>query len=318
MLQQTQVTTVIPYYRRFMQSFPSLRALADATSDAVLAHWSGLGYYARARNLHRAAQEIRDTHHGRFPRDLDTIQTLPGIGRSTAGAIAAFAMQQPTPILDGNVKRVLARCFAIEGWPGNTTVLNQLWDLSERYTPKQHTAAYNQAMMDIGATLCTRGKPRCEQCPVQTHCLAYTQQRIAELPGKKPKTTRKRQSTVMLLVIDQQQRVLLEKRPPVGIWGGLWSFPESSNVSESTSQLNQLGLKTSLIQDWPALLHQFSHFELAILPKVLQLTEPMAPRVMDTQRYIWHDMHAVAPGGMAAPVAMLLGQLKEELLLCPA
>ena len=187
MLQQTQVRTVIPYYQRFMQAFPDLRALAAAPLDQVLHHWSGLGYYARARNLHRAAQRIRDDHAGRFPEDIEVVMRLPGIGRSTAGAVLSLACGQRHAILDGNVKRVLARFHAVEGWPGKTAVLEQLWALAEAATPQRDVAAYNQAMMDLGATLCRRGTPECPSCPLQSDCRACKLGRQSEFPAPRPR-----------------------------------------------------------------------------------------------------------------------------------
>ncbi len=225
MLQQTQVSTVIPYYRRFMQSFPDVAALAAAGQDQVLHHWSGLGYYARARHLHAAAQRVVQSG-GAFPDTLEAVMALPGVGRSTAGAILALACAQRHPILDGNVKRVLARFHAVDGWPGQATVQKRLWQLAEMYTPHARVAHYTQAIMDLGATLCTRGRPDCGQCPVRSGCAAHGSSRQADYPAPRPARILPVRTVTMLLLGNQASELLLERRPPTGIWGGLWSFPE--------------------------------------------------------------------------------------------
>ena len=226
MLQQTQVATVIPYFNRFMAAFPDVDTLASAPLDKVLHYWSGLGYYARARNLHKAACMIQDVYAGVFPEELPKVTALPGVGLSTAGAILSLALNQCHPILDGNVKRVLARCYAVAGWPGQTAVAKQLWRLSGTLTPRSRTAEYNQAMMDLGATVCTRSNPLCDLCPVNSHCLARIQDKISQYPGRKQKKLLPVRNIQMLLLRDRQGRLLLEQRPPTGVWGGLWSFPE--------------------------------------------------------------------------------------------
>ena len=220
MLQQTQVQTVIPYYQRFMQSFPTLETLADAPVDQVLHHWSGLGYYARARNLHKAAQQLHQHNADEFPQTLDELIALPGIGRSTAGAILSLACGQPQAILDGNVKRVLARYFAVEGWPGKTAVLKELWELSEAVTPDQRTAAFNQAMMDMGATLCRRGKPECSRCPLFEDCIACASDRVTDFPAARPRRDVPVRKVQMLLLVGADDRVYLQRRTASGIWGG--------------------------------------------------------------------------------------------------
>ncbi|MGB5257277.1 MAG: A/G-specific adenine glycosylase, partial [Woeseiaceae bacterium] len=225
MLQQTQVQTVIPYFERFMQRFASIDALASADQDDVLHHWSGLGYYARARNLHRAARMIVSEHGGVFPDDIDAVTELPGIGRSTAGAILSLSRDQRHPILDGNVKRVLTRHAAIEGWPGKTAVLKALWALADRHTPDDRVAAYTQAIMDLGATLCTRSSPAGARCPVMGDCTAYAPDTVTLYPGRKPKKEKPLRTTTMLIA-RTEARVYLERRPEAGIWGGLWSLPE--------------------------------------------------------------------------------------------
>ena len=228
MLQQTQVQTVIPYYERFMLRFPDAVALADAPLDEVLHHWSGLGYYARARNLHAAAEIVRDQHGGRFPTSFDDVEALPGVGRSTAGAIIALSSGERHPILDGNVKRVLARHAAIDGWPGKTDVANALWALAEEHTPTERVADYTQAIMDLGATLCTRSRPRCAACPVHADCRACAMDAVERFPGKKPKKAKPRKVTTMLMAVSRDS-LYLERRPAAGIWGGLWSLPEVDN-----------------------------------------------------------------------------------------
>ncbi|MGB8326770.1 MAG: A/G-specific adenine glycosylase, partial [Steroidobacteraceae bacterium] len=229
MLQQTQVATVIPYYERFIARFPTVRALADASIDDVLHLWSGLGYYARARNLHQAAQRIRDEFAGEFPGDFASVASLPGIGRSTAGAILALALNQRFAILDGNVKRVLARYFGVAGNATERAVEKRLWVLSERCTPVERVDDYTQAIMDLGATLCTRSRPLCALCPLATDCVARRQGRQTEFPAPRrsaPHGMRRAKRVVMLLARARDQSVLLEKRPPRGIWGGLWCLPE--------------------------------------------------------------------------------------------
>ena len=228
MLQQTQVATVIPYYARFTERFPDVASLAASEEDEVLHLWTGLGYYARARNLRKTAIQLVRDHNGEFPADLAQLQNLPGIGRSTAGAIMALAFKLPATILDGNVKRVLTRCYAIEGWPGKTQVSNSLWEIAEQLSPEQRIADYTQAIMDLGATLCTRSKPDCPSCPMHQSCLAYHHDRVKELPGKKPKKNMPVRQIHMIVVTNAENEVLLQRRPSQGLWGGLWGFPECS------------------------------------------------------------------------------------------
>ena len=229
MLQQTQVATVIPYYESFMQRFPDVLALADASEDEVMHLWSGLGYYSRARNLHKSAKMVAHELGGVFPQTLDGMIALPGIGRSTAGAILSIASGQQTAILDGNVKRVLARFQAVEGWPGKTPVLNELWEYAEAYTPMARVADYTQAMMDLGATVCTRSRPQCGDCPLVADCEGHASGEPTRYPGKKPKKVLPVKQTCMV-VLEHQGQILLEKRPPTGIWPGLWSLPEVADT----------------------------------------------------------------------------------------
>ena len=311
MLQQTQVSTVIPYFLRFMQRFNNVKKLALAPVDEVLALWSGLGYYARGRNLHKAAQIVHQQWHGRWPDDVATLMTLPGIGRSTAGAIISLAKNQPATILDGNVKRVLARYYAIAGWPGKKTVHDQLWTLAESLSPPQKAKQYTQAMMDLGATLCSRSKPNCPQCPLQKQCLAHAQQQPQLYPGKKPKTEKPCKRVFMLMIQDTLGQVLLCKRPNSGIWGGLWSFPETTELSSAVKHWQQQ-LSTTLEnkKKLPPLKHSFSHYDLIITPIAYQLKRSNLTVCADEQRY-WHSLNQDLPGGIPAPTNKLLKLLEN-------
>lgn len=313
MLQQTQVTTVIPYYERFMQRFPSLQALAEAPEDDVLSHWSGLGYYARARNLHKCAQLAVKQFAGDLPHDMDELITLPGIGRSTAGAILSLSLDQPHPILDGNVKRVLARYFAVDGWPGKTDVLNRLWCLSEAVTPDVSTAEFNQAMMDLGATLCTRTRPACERCPLAVDCRGLAIGDPVRFPGKKLKKETPVKSTTMLALSNSEGAMLLERRPPSGIWGGLWSLPEVDDVKAIDGWLLAAGLKaTELPYSVARFRHTFSHYHLDIDVQALNVAVSDAA-VLEARDRVWYNSGQL-PGGVAAPVTKILNKLVGELL----
>jgi len=308
MLQQTQVQTVIPYYKKFMESFPSVVALADANIDAVLQHWSGLGYYARARNLHKAAQVIRDEFSGVFPNTQEDVARLPGIGRSTAGAILALAFEQRHPILDGNVKRVLARHEAIAGWPGKTEVANSLWAAAELNTPKQRVGDYTQAIMDLGATVCVRSKPRCDACPVNSDCSSLGSGTIDQYPGRKPKKARPIRQTTMVLAVNNDA-VYLERRPPVGIWGGLWSLPELADGDVGGwCQQNRID-SAGRAEPWDKLRHSFSHYDLDIQPVVVRVGAT-SRKVADDDDSTWHRLDESPPGGIAAPVQKLINTLK--------
>ena len=311
MLQQTQVQTVIPYYQRFMQRFPNLQSLAEAPLDEVLHHWSGLGYYARARNLHKTAQQIHDAFGGCFPELIEDLVQLPGIGRSTAGAILSLACGQRHPILDGNVKRVLARYHALAGWPGTTAILKQLWALSEAVTPVSRVAEYNQAMMDLGATVCVRGRPACDNCPLQSGCRACQQGLQQTLPSPRPRRKLPIRVVQMLLLVSPEQEVFLEKRPPTGIWGGLWSFPEFASHDAIQRWCDQSNIRpTAEAEIWPVVRHTFSHFHLDITPCCIKLQNPVGS-VMDAGRGVWYN--ALDPGtlGLAAPVQRLLTRLQK-------
>ncbi|MBL8250671.1 MAG: A/G-specific adenine glycosylase [Candidatus Competibacter sp.] len=314
MLQQTQVTTVAPYYRRFMERFPNIRALADAGLDEVLGFWAGLGYYARARNLHQAARLVRDCYGGEMPADFDRVQALPGIGRSTAGAILALAHGQRQPILDGNVKRVLARFAAVEGWPGQPAVAARLWALAERYTPFERVADYTQAMMDLGALICAPRRPRCDACPLAAECRARAQGRQAALPDPKPRRSLPVRATRMVLLRSSEGEVLLERRPPTGVWGGLWSFPECPAEADVAQWCRErLGLKVAVENAWTVLRHSFSHFHLDITPVVARVIDA-GGSVMEGERFVWYNAQTLEPLGIAAPVRTLLAALTSDLL----
>lgn len=310
MLQQTQVSTVIPYFQRFMDRFPGVEDLAAADTDQVLHLWTGLGYYARARNLHKAAQIVSRDYQGRFPGSVDELQALPGIGRSTAGAIAALAMNIQAPILDGNVKRVLTRYFAINGWPEKTAVKNQLWEIAEQLAPARRVAHYTQAMMDLGATVCLRSKPLCQQCPLAADCQAFKQQLTAEIPGKKPRKTLPVKSTRMHIIRNKQGEVLLQKRPPQGIWGSLYSLPEGEMASKQPADALPAGIELGQgkIRPLPALRHTFSHYHLDIEPmehEAIARNHALA----DSDRWLWYPLDHSIEVGLAAPVKKLLGKL---------
>jgi A/G-specific adenine glycosylase len=313
MLQQTQVATVIPYYQRFLKSFPTLKSLASAPLDSVLQHWTGLGYYARARNLHKAAQTIQAEHGGRFPRDIEQVSALPGIGRSTAGAILAFSFDQHHPILDGNVKRVLCRVHGIEDWPGEKRVERGLWELAQRYTPKTRVADFTQAIMDLGATVCTLRRPQCETCPFSGDCVARATGKAETCPGKKPGRIIPQRHTCMLILRDSEGRVLLQRRPPAGIWGGLWSLPElepGNAASLAREAQRRLGLKIAALKTLPAFRHVFSHFRLEITPVTAKVVGSHA-RLMEHTDTIWYNVGQAEPGGFAAPVKRLLQALRN-------
>jgi A/G-specific adenine glycosylase len=310
MLQQTQVATVIPYFERFMRRFPDIRALARAPLDVVLAHWAGLGYYARARNLHACARRVVAQHDGSFPRDLASVADLPGIGRSTAAAILAFACGQRHAILDGNVKRVLARFHTVETPIGTRSAEPQFWALAESHTPSQRVAAYTQAIMDLGAMVCRRVRPACEVCPVAGDCRAFRTGRQHALPlraGARPRAVRE---TVMVMLRDRRGRVLLEKRPPHGIWGGLWSLPEISAVRDLRVSLRKrFGCDAAPAKPWPAVHHDFTHFRLVITPQPA-FAEALPARAMEDNGFLWYKP-GVKRIGLPAPVQRLIERLQD-------
>ena len=311
MLQQTQVATVIPYFERFVTDYPDVDALAAASEDDVLHRWSGLGYYARARNLLATAKIVSGDHGGTFPNTLDELTALPGIGRSTAGAILSLGFGIRAPILDGNVKRVLARYHAIDGWPGKTDTLKRLWDASETLTPGvDQIAEYTQAIMDLGATLCTRTKPLCPVCPQREHCVAHEQGRELDFPGKKPKKPKPRRATTMVLA-EHDGAVLLAKRDSTGLWGGLWSLPELSAEDDVAAWAATQGFAVETTEPWAPLTHAFSHYELLIHPLRVRLAA-RPPGVQEQDRTLWYKLDAPADVGLAAPVARLIEKLRTS------
>jgi A/G-specific adenine glycosylase len=310
MLQQTQVAAVIDYYQKFMQRFPDIATLANATQDEVLQYWSGLGYYSRARNLHRAAQIIINERQGNFPYHFNDIQTLPGIGRSTAAAIASFAFGQKQTILDGNVKRVLARYFAIEGWPGTPRIEKELWTLAESLLPETAMVAYTQGLMDLGATLCTRSKPQCNRCPLVDDCEAFKQGRVHLLPTSKPRKSTPEKSVTML-ILKQGESILLEKRPPSGIWGGLWSFPETElteNLAEHVKQ--RFGLDVEVVAPLAKLRHAFTHFKLHIQPQPLIVSA--RPSQLGESGQLWLNVEDAVGAAIPTPVRTILQNLIQN------
>jgi A/G-specific adenine glycosylase len=313
MLQQTQVATVIPYYQRFTATFPDVRALAAAAEDAVLAHWSGLGYYARARNLHRAAQIVVADHGGAFPADLEALQALPGVGRSTAGAILSIALGGREAILDGNVKRVLARYHAVSGWPGESAVSARLWELAEAHTPQRRVADYTQAIMDLGATLCTRSSPDCERCPQRRGCEARRLGRQAQFPGRKPRRQVPLRERSFVLALTPEGELLLEKRPAQGIWGGLWCFPEAEDAAAARRWCERaLGAGIREQRRLEPLSHTFTHFKLVLNPELLLLSA--APSlVAEPDRLRAWPLKEDPDVGLAAPISRLWRRLREEL-----
>ncbi len=314
MLQQTQVTTVIPYYQRFMTAFPDVNALAAAPLDTVLHLWSGLGYYARARNLHKAAVVIATDYDGQFPNQVDALEALPGIGRSTAGAIVSLAYNQPAPILDGNVKRVLTRYHAVTGWPGKTQVAKQLWQLAESHSSLQRPAAYTQAIMDLGATVCSRRKPTCEVCPLQRDCRAEQLGTPEAFPTPQPKRHRPTKHQSIVVVKRQDGAVLLERRPETGVWGGMWSFPELAEAGGVAHWSDtRLGTTPLQVQQLKPLQHAFTHFDLVLEPVLVTVSaEPRG--VMDREGWLWYkhasDLNRAV--GLPAPVRSLLDSTLKE------
>ena len=327
MLQQTQVSTVIPYFERFMATFPDINSLANAPIDEVLHLWTGLGYYARARNLHKAAQQVRDDYQGEFPIDFEPVLALPGIGRSTAGAVLSSCLNAPYPILDGNVKRVLARYFAVEGWPGEKSVADRLWQYSAQVTPTAQVADFNQAMMDIGAIVCTRSKPKCGLCPLQSDCLANQNNAWQQYPAKKPKKALPEKQSYFLLLIDDGQ-VLLQQRAAQGLWGGLYCFPQFEDKADLLAYLKQNNIEH--YQEWPMFRHTFSHFHLDIFPiyaekarkehtkcgqqsnmleKVAEIQPEYGKKIPDQINY-WYNFQSAPKIGLATPMKNLLLQLQ--------
>ena len=307
MLQQTQVSTVVPYYQRFRERFPDIASLALASEDEVLRLWSGLGYYSRARNLHRAAQLVVERHAGKFPEGLADIADLPGIGRSTAAAIAGFAFGARSAILDGNVKRVLARHFLVAGFPGERVVEQKLWALAESLVPPRDNAAYIQGLMDLGATVCTARDPQCGRCPVHATCGAYAGDRVADFPAPRPRKHVPTRRTAML-VLRHGDEVMLEKRPSVGVWGGLWSFPELARGEDAGAlSARRYGCETRRVERLGVLRHGFTHFTLHITPLVAEVRR-VAPRAAQPG-VVWLPIAEAIGAAVPVPVRKLLRAL---------
>jgi len=311
MLQQTQVSTVLGYFDRFMDALPTVEALANADEDEVLHLWTGLGYYSRARNLHKTAKLIVGKHGGEFPQDVEQLSELPGIGRSTAGAIASLSMGLRAPILDGNVKRVLARYVAQQGYPGEPKVAKQLWEVAERLTPQNRVNHYTQAMMDLGATLCTRSKPSCLLCPLKAGCRAHLLGRETEFPVPKPRKALPQKRTLMPLLANPDGAILLYRRPSTGLWGGLWSLPELDDLTALDPLAQRHALQLQERRELPGLTHTFSHFQLAIEPWLIRVkSEAHAVAEPD---WLWYNLATPPRLGLAAPVKTLLKRAAAEL-----
>jgi len=304
MLQQTQVATVIPYYERFLARFPDVKALAGVPLDEVLALWSGLGYYSRARNLHAAAQVVAESHGSRFPRTREALASLPGVGRSTAAAIAVFAFGGREAILDGNVKRVLARHFAVRGYPGEKRIENRLWKIAEAQLPAKNIERYTQALMDLGAGLCTRRHPTCASCPLRMSCEAHARGKAEGYPAPRPRRVLPRRDTTMLLLL-REGEVLLEKRPPTGVWGGLWCLPEMPAGADPREYCGRrFGAKRVHATRLPLLRHGFTHFTLDVTPVVCRLE--VAASFLAEPGQVWLVLEEAAQAAIPAPVRKLL------------
>lgn len=310
MLQQTQVATVIPYYLRFMESFPSILDLANASEDNVLHHWTGLGYYARARNLHKSAKIMAKQYQGKFPENIDDVIALPGIGRSTAGAILSLSLHQTHPILDGNVKRVLARCYLVAGHNAQAKFEKALWPIANKLTPNKDVASYNQAMMDLGAMVCTRSKPNCQECPINDDCLAFKLSEQANFPQKKPKKVTPAKSTIMIIPKINNQ-LFMTKRPPSGIWGGLYSFIEVDNEKEINSALSQYGLSELNSTALRPFRHTFSHFHLDITPLLIECELHSINSVNETPQTLWYKLGDSNSVGLAASSCKIIEEIHE-------
>lgn len=325
MLQQTQVETVIPYYRRFLQCFPDIQSLASASLDEVMVQWSGLGYYSRARNLHKAAQRIVGEHGGIFPEEVDIIRQLPGIGRSTAAAIAVFAFGKRAAILDGNVKRVLSRCFGIEGYPGEKQVEAQLWQKAEALLPKRDESpierdieAYTQALMDLGATICIRARPKCGSCPLRLECIAFRDNRVGSLPTPRPRKILPEREAVLLLLVVAQGKILLEKRPSAGIWSALWSLPEMQMNENVIEYCLRFGINVRTMSQMEALTHTFTHFRLRIHPLILQVIsrspDHLTPAALPQSgnQWVWMMPGDALKAAIPSPVRKVLLQYTSQ------
>lgn len=309
MLQQTQVSTVIPYFHRFISRFPNIKTLAEAKEDDVLHLWTGLGYYQRARHLHKTARIICDSFQGHFPDNLAALEKLPGIGRSTAGAILSIAFEKPATILDGNVKRVLTRLYGITQWPGEKETLQQLWTIAEKLTPQVRVGDYTQAIMDLGATLCVRSKPNCPACPFNTHCVAHTQGIAAHLPHAKPHKSLPIREATLMMILKKPHYILLEKRSSSGVWKGLWSLPEIPGIVDikkiRQTFLARFHLPIAKMTLSTSFRHTFSHYHLDIQPVMIHINES-STKIMDDTQQIWYNLKHNQTVGMPAPIKTLL------------
>lgn len=306
MLQQTQVATVVPYFERFTARFPDVGTLAAADLDEVIALWAGLGYYARARHLHRAALCLMERHNGRFPANLEALMNLPGVGRSTAGAILSLGMGERASILDGNLKRVLCRYAGLEGWPGEARINRELWNLSEAYTPAERVADYNQAMMDLGALVCVKRNPGCETCPLKKGCRSHRLGLVDAIPAPKPRRTLPVRRCLMLMLQNPNGEFYLEKRPPMGLWGGLQSFPEFSEESELRAWCAERRIDASRLERLRQRRHTFTHHHLDFVPILVRAEWP-AGSVAEEAGNGWFRPEAV--GGVPTPVRRLLAEM---------
>ena len=311
MLQQTQASTVMPYFERFTARFPDVQALAAADVDEVLHHWTGLGYYARGRNLHKAARQVCELHGGEFPHTQEALEALPGVGRSTAGAIRAIAFGARGVILDGNVKRVLARYHAVPGYPGATATAKTLWTLADQHTPAEQAGIYAQAIMDLGATLCTPRKPSCVSCPVADSCAALAADAVSRYPEKKPKKAKPERHAHILLVTRPSGAVLLERQGARGVWSGLWSPPLVDEPPSEADLADRFGVRaTAPLEHWATFRHTFTHYHLDLTPIRVLSTEVPAT-IRDEDRYTWYDPRDNRPIGLSAPAVKLLEKIRS-------
>ena len=310
MLQQTQVQTAIPYFKRFMARFPTISVLANADINDVLHHWSGLGYYARARNMHKTARFVNDKFAGQLPEEIEDLMDLPGIGRSTAGAIRSIAFKKPAAILDGNVKRVLARFGGISGWPGHSATAKELWSLAEKMSPSCRTHSYTQAMMDLGATVCTK-KPSCKNCPIRSGCAAYIRGDTLSYPGKKPKKSLPVKRCCFLVISNTFGEILLQQNPPAGIWGGLWMFPECEKHNMIDRKCKTLGIEVLTKKTLAQKRHSFSHFHLDYYPILIKAYIKDYKAMNDRQDHLWYDPQSPKEIGIPKPAVKIFQNLER-------
>jgi A/G-specific adenine glycosylase len=311
MLQQTQVATVIPYFKKFILKFPTIKSLASAQEDDVLQLWTGLGYYSRARNIVKTAHIIQTLHLGEFPTEVDLLIELPGIGRSTAGAIISLALEAKAAILDGNVKRVLARYHGISGWPGHGKIEKKFWTVAEASLPDKDYRTYSQSLMDLGATLCTSTTPECTRCPLRKGCHAKKNHVINNFPGKKPHQIIKRQNFFFIMVINKLGNILLQKQPGKGVWGGLWSFPKATNKKDCDIFLNDLfTVKWQKVKEMDTFQHRLTHLEFRITPLLFSSSATTKEAEL-TSNLKWHNIHRTISVGLPSPVKKLILEIAK-------